>query len=661
MPVVDRITDAFFALDTDFRFTYLNDRAETLLERSRADLIGRVMWDEFPQTVETQFPDGFHRAMDTQTPVSFDIYHARLETWFEATAYPSETGLSVYMRDVTERKQQERTLAQHAAAVEAISDGVVTLNGDREIVSVNEAMERFLGVDRADLLGEHVEIIPERAAIDADDAVEIGRAITDVDIGTAETRRVEVPFTDASGADRVGEFRFVPVEDTRATIAGIVRDVTDQHEYERVAASLHEITRWLLESDDPEEICSIAVHAGSDLLDLPISGVWLLDDEQGYLDPVAGTAGAYEEFGGLPRFTPPEGLIWDVFESGSVERFDDLSTVDGLYNPDSPIRSEIIAPIGTHGVLMTGSLEADRFDDTDVELLSTLVENIRAALDRADREQLLRDRTTELERQTERLEGIAEVLSTDLKRQLDAVADALADERARTGNDSWEFPLAEDSVTTMLDRTERLVDDVREFARNATAVGPRNRILLERAIRDAAANSRLDESALDLDFEHAAALRADAERFGHLLETAFDDIAARAQASESEGASETRDEARVSSEDTNERSPPVRVSVGLLGIDDDQPAHEETQAVIGTETGREQSRGFYLLDTAAKRPATLDERAFDPTDDDGTGMDGLGLTLVRAIADAHDWTLSVDDATNGTRIEVRDITTLEPL
>ncbi|ELZ00962.1 PAS/PAC sensor protein [Natrialba asiatica DSM 12278] len=662
MPVVDRITDAFFALDTDFRFTYLNDRAETLLERSRADLIGRVMWDEFPQTVETQFPDGFHRAMDTQTPVSFDIYHARLETWFEATAYPSETGLSVYMRDVTERKQQERTLAQHAAAVEAISDGVVTLNGDREIISVNEAMERFLGVERTDLLGEHVEIIPERAAIDDDDAVEIGRAITDVDIGTAETRRVEAPFTDASGANRVGEFRFVPVEDTRATIAGIVRDVTDQYEYERVAASLHEITRWLLESDDPEEICSIAVHAGSDLLDLPISGVWLLDDEQGYLDPVAGTAGAYEEFGGLPRFTPPEGLIWDVFESGSVERFDDLSTVDGLYNPDSPIQSEVIAPIGTHGVLMTGSLEPERFDDTDVELLSTLVENIRAALDRADREQLLRDRTTELERQTERLEGIAEVLSTDLKRQLDAVADALADERARTGNDSWEFPLAEDSVTTMLDRTERLVDDVREFARNATTVGPRNRILLERAIRDAATNSRLDESALDLDFEHAAALRADAERFGHLLETAFDDIAARAQVSESEDANETRDEAGASSEDTDGRCTPVRVSVGLLGIDeDDQPTREEAQAVIGTETGRGQTRGFYLLDTAAERPATLDERAFDPTADDERGMDGLGLTLVRAIADAHDWTLSVEDATNGTRIEVRDVTTLEPL
>ncbi|OIB57945.1 PAS domain-containing protein [Natrialba sp. SSL1] len=667
VPVVDRITDAFFALDTDFRFTYLNDRAETLLERSRDDLIGRVMWDEFPQTVETQFPDGFHRAMEKQVSVSFDIYHARLETWFEATAYPSETGLSVYMRDVTERKQQERVLAQHAAVVEAISDAVITLNRNREIVSVNEAMESFLGVDREELTGEHVEIVTELAAIDDEDTVEIGRAITDVDIGTADTRHVEVPFTDAHGTDRMGEFRFVPIEDNNATVAGIVRDVTDQYEYERVAASLHEVTRWLLESDDPEEVCSIAVHAGSDLLDLPISGIWLLDEEQGYLDPVAGTAGAYEEFGGLPRFNPPQGLVWDVFETGEVERFDDLSEVDGLYNDETPLQSEVIAPIGTHGVLMTGSLQPNRFDETDVELLSTLVENTRAALDRADREQLLRERTTDLERQTERLEGIAEVLSTDLKRQLDAVSEALEDERSGTGfgsgtqhntgtdstDDAWQFPLAEDSVETMLDRTERLVDDVREFARNATAVGTRNRILLEQAVHSAATASRLDADAVAL--EEPAVLRADAERFARLLETAFDDIADRFDESEATTGG------KEANADTTGDDPTVRIE--LLGVsNDEQQTPAQPQAVIGNGSD-DRPRGFVLVDTAASEPVEPSDRVFDADadGDDSETVDGLGLALVRAIADAHDWTLSIESAENGTRIEVRDVTTLEPL
>ncbi|AGB32208.1 PAS domain S-box [Natrinema pellirubrum DSM 15624] len=611
VPIVDRVTDAFFALDTSFRFTYLNERAETLLKRSREDLIGRVMWDEFPQTVETQFPEGFHRAMDEQVPVSFEIYHAPLETWFEARAYPSETGLSVFMRDVSERKAQETTLAQHAAVVEAIRDAVVTLDRNREIITVNGATESVLGAGRSTLVGEHIETLTEAAGIDDDDAVEIGRAITDVDVGNADRRQLELPYVGPNGDDRMGEFRFVPVEDNAATVAAIVRDVTDQHEYDRVVTSLHEVTRWLLESDDPEEICAIAVHAGSDLLDLPISGVWLLEEEQGYLEPVAGTAGAHDEFGGLPRFNPGEGLVWEVFEGGEVQLFDDLGDTDGLYNPETPLRSEIIAPIGTHGVLMTGSYDPHWFDETDVDLISTLVENTRAALDRADRERVLRDRTAELERQTERLEAVAEILSSDLQNQLEAVADALADD----GADEWEFPLAEDTVETTLDRAERLVDDVREFARNASAVGPRSRLRLESAIDDAIADSRLDPDNVVVDAP--AALRADPDRFVHLLQTAFDSAVARA-------------------------NDDVTIQIGLVGFEDDG------------------SRGLFLLDDAAEIPPNAHDRVLDPTADDDTAIDGLGLALVRAIAEAHDWTCTVTNGDNGgTRIEIREITTLD--
>ena len=618
VPVVDRVTDAFFALDTDFRFTYLNERAETLLKRSREELIGRVMWDEFPQTVETQFPDGFHRAMDEQVPVSFEVYHTQLETWFEARAYPSETGLSVYMRDVTERKAQETTLAQHGAVVEAIHDAVVTLDRDREIVTINGATEDTLGVDRSDIVGEHVERLTQQAGVDDDHAVEIGRAITDVDVGGADERTLEVPFTDATGSDRMGEFRFVPIEDDVATVAGVIRDVTDRHEYERVVTSLHEVTRWLLEADDPEEICAITVHAGSDLLDLSISGVWLIDDERGYLDPVAGTAGAHEEFGGLPRLNPGEGVVWDVFESGDLELFEDLEAVEELFDPETPIRSKIIAPIGTHGVLMTGSFEANRFDETDVDLLSTLVENTRAALDRADREQVLRERTADLERQTDRLESIAEIVSSDLKRQLSDVAETLENDA-----DEWEFPLADDDVEATLDRTEGLVDDVREFARNASAVGMRSRIELESAIEDALDRSRIDCDSVVV--ERSATLRADADRFVHLLEAAFDDAAARAD------------------ED-------VMIQVDLLGIDEPN-----------------RSRGFFLLDDAAEIPPAavgqdqqLDPAAAGPADRDGDAVTGLGLSLVRAIADAHDWTVTVDTGINGgTRLEIHDVTTLE--
>ncbi|GAB3037692.1 PAS domain-containing protein [Natronobiforma cellulositropha] len=616
-PDVGHVDDLHFAVDAGWRFTHCNGRAAAVFERPREDLLGRVVWDVLPHAIENQFPDGFYESMTDRTAVSFDVYHTTFETWFETRAFPFDDGLAVYMRDVTHRKEREAKLAQHDAVVEATRDGIVILDRHNHVASINSTLERTLGVEREAVIGEHIETVFDLAAIDADDAVEIGHAINDIDLGRARYRELEVPFTDANGTERVSEVRLVPIDEGEAKLASIVRDVTERHDHERIVTSLHEVTRWLLGSNDREEICAIAVHAGSDLLDLPISGIWLLDDEHGSLDPVAGTAGAHDEFGGLPRFSQGEGLVWDVFESGESRLYDDLHDVDGLYNPETTIRSEIIAPIGTHGVLITGSKEPKRFDETDLELVSTLVENTRAALDRTDRERVLEERTERLERQTERLEAVATVLSKDLTRELETIADAL--ETDETPADEWEFPLAEEGVERTLERTERLVDDVREFARNASGVGLRTLIDLETAVEAAVEASRIDESTVIV--EESATLRADPERFSRMLETVFDDAAARAERA-------------------------VTVQVGLLGF--------ETPGVATSQ------RGFFLLDDASEIPPNAHDRVLDPAADVGGDIDGLGLAVARAIADAHGWQVSVANGENGgTRFEVTDVTTLE--
>ncbi len=572
------------------------------------------MWDEFPRTIETQFPDGFYRAMDEQIPVSFEVYHTRLETWFEARAYPSEDGLSVFMRDITERKDRETKLAQNAAVVESIRDGVVVLDNGNHIVTVNEAIEANFGIERSKLIGEHVESLPQLASIEDEDTLEIGRAIDDVSVGAAQFRELEIPFTDRHGNERVCELRLVPIEDERANIAGIIRDVTKQRTHEQIIESLHELTRWLFQSDDPDEICSIAVHAGSDLLELPISGVWLLDDTHGYLDPVAGTAKAHDEFGGLPRFRPGEGLVWDVYESGETEYYDDLTEVEELYNPSTPIRSEIIAPIGTHGVLMTGSFEPNQFDQTDLDLVSTLVENTNVALDRAEQDRLLRKRTDQLEQQAERLEAVANVLSNDLKDQIETISDAIDIENEQDSELSRSSP--DDSVERTLGRAEQLVDDVREFARSSRSVRARSRVGLETAVDTAVDRSDLEQTAVVV--ETSATLRVDEDRFVRLLETVFEDVATR------------------------------RGSDGIV-----------TVGTIGVSESDEPTRGFFVADNASESTVDNHDQLLEPQLEDDLSRAGLGLVLARVIAQAHDWAVTVETGDDETRIEFRRVTTLE--
>lgn len=99
--IINRISDAFFALDSDWRFTYLNDHAQILLNRDREDVIGEPVWEEFPAARNSIFDEKYHEAMATQEPVTFTGYYGPLDTEFEVRAYPSDTGLSVYFREAT--------------------------------------------------------------------------------------------------------------------------------------------------------------------------------------------------------------------------------------------------------------------------------------------------------------------------------------------------------------------------------------------------------------------------------------------------------------------------------------------------------------------------------------------------------------------------------
>jgi PAS domain S-box-containing protein len=105
--LLETMTDAFFRLDRDWRFTYVNTQAERLLFRSRGELIGRNIWDEFPDGRGSQFEERYSYAARTGQAVAFEEFFVPLEAWFEVRAMPDAGGLSVFFRDVTARKAAE--------------------------------------------------------------------------------------------------------------------------------------------------------------------------------------------------------------------------------------------------------------------------------------------------------------------------------------------------------------------------------------------------------------------------------------------------------------------------------------------------------------------------------------------------------------------------
>ena len=108
--VFERITDAYMALDRDWRFTYLNVKACDLLKRRAEDLIGRCIWTEFPQDAEQPFRRACEQAMTEQRTIQVQAFHPSLQRWFESRIYPSSDGFTIYFLDITERKQVEQSL-----------------------------------------------------------------------------------------------------------------------------------------------------------------------------------------------------------------------------------------------------------------------------------------------------------------------------------------------------------------------------------------------------------------------------------------------------------------------------------------------------------------------------------------------------------------------
>jgi two-component system, cell cycle sensor histidine kinase and response regulator CckA len=107
---LESITDAFFTVDREWRFTFLNREAERLLKRTRAELLGRILWEEFPAAIGTLFEREYRRALAENQTVAFEEFYRPLNAWRSVRAYPSVQGLAVYFHDITERKQESADL-----------------------------------------------------------------------------------------------------------------------------------------------------------------------------------------------------------------------------------------------------------------------------------------------------------------------------------------------------------------------------------------------------------------------------------------------------------------------------------------------------------------------------------------------------------------------
>lgn len=120
--IMERISDAFVAFDTSWRYEYVNKAAGIILGRSPESLIGKNVWEEFPESVGYRLYDAFHEALQSQQHIQLEEYYAPFDMWMEFNIYPSPEGVSVFFGNINKRKQAELKLVESEGNLKAIFD-----------------------------------------------------------------------------------------------------------------------------------------------------------------------------------------------------------------------------------------------------------------------------------------------------------------------------------------------------------------------------------------------------------------------------------------------------------------------------------------------------------------------------------------------------------
>jgi PAS domain S-box-containing protein len=296
--VIERVSDGFVALDSDWRYTYVNQKAAELLQREKPeDLVGRHIWTEYPEGVGQPFHQAYLRACETRQPIVLEERYGPWDRWFENRIYPSADGLTIYFTEVTDRKRAEGALRESEERLRRAQRvarlGFLDWNLKTNEIFLSEEARRLYGLGpeagltTPDLVARIVH--PDDRARVSDDLDLAIRGVKDYDIAHRVVRPDGEVLWVRAQAELSRDADGVPL-----TLLGTVADITDlkraEDELRRLNAELEgRVARRTAELQAKNrELDSFAYSVSHDLK-APLRGIdgysrLLLEDHADRLD-----------------------------------------------------------------------------------------------------------------------------------------------------------------------------------------------------------------------------------------------------------------------------------------------------------------------------------------------------------------------------------------
>ena len=153
--IFESITDAFFTLDNNWNFTYINNECERLLQKERESLLEENIWEVFPNQVNAELYHQFNRSFDTGKAAHFETYVDRIDKWLQVKAFPSKEGLSVYFDDITEKVKSKQELEKLSLVASKTINGVIIMDANGRTEWVNDGFTKLTGYALSEIIGKY--------------------------------------------------------------------------------------------------------------------------------------------------------------------------------------------------------------------------------------------------------------------------------------------------------------------------------------------------------------------------------------------------------------------------------------------------------------------------------------------------------------------------
>jgi PAS domain S-box-containing protein len=516
--ILSSMDDHFLILNHDFRFLYVNDRLLQANGKTRQELIGRTIWDAFPEVASGFFREQLTAAARERNPTRFEYFYRIGARWYDNRVHPTPEGLAILATDITERKQAEERATTLAAAVESSDDAIITKTLHGIITSWNNGAKRLFGYTEKEAIGQPVTmLIPADRQHEEPSILENIRAGRRIDHYETVRKRKDGTLVDIS-------LTVSPILNDRGENIGaskIARDITAQkaarkalEDETRVLELLNDTGAAISSHLELQSLVQLVTDAGTKLSGARFGAFFYnVINEQGEAYVLYTLSGApreaFEKFG-VPRNTP---VFEPTFRGQGAVRSDDI-TQDPRYGTMAPhygmpkghlpVRSYLAVPVISRsgeviGGLFFGHPEPGVFTARSERLVVGIAAQAAIAIDNARLFETAQKEIAERKRTEAALQEAKDELEERVAERTASLSQAVAqmEEFSYSASHDLRAPVRamQGYAQALLDDYGHLLDDTgRDYLNHVIRSGSR----MDRLVREILTYSRLARAELNL-------------------------------------------------------------------------------------------------------------------------------------------------------------------